>query len=322
MRQRKIIWYLLLTLVLSAFACNLPQTGSAPTSAPTDSGFQAPTQPAEQEAVEPSAMPGAQTTPESPAPGAAAPKDKELKLATTSILVGSGLIDQLLSQFQAKTGYQVELEKGGAGRAIKLGEKYVVDVLLVNEPGSEIKFIEDGNGRDRLPVMYTDYVIVGPASDPAGIKSAAKAKEAFKKIADAQALFVTRSDNLGDQGAETKLWKAAGVTPQGDWYVFSDQGPVGALKLASDGQGYSLTDRATFLENKDLLQLEVLYEGDELLRDYYHVVTVNPDRSPKINYPAAQALAQFLTSPEAQAIIQQIGVDQYGQPIFFPAGQP
>jgi tungstate transport system substrate-binding protein len=322
MRKRKTIWFLILTLVLSAFACNLPQPGSAPTPAPTDSGFQAPTQPGVQETVETSAMPGAQTTPESPAPGAAVPEDKELKLATTSTLVGLGMIDQLLSQFQAKTGYQVELEKGGAGRALKLGEKYVVDVLLVNEPGSEIKFIEDGHGKDRLPVMYSDYLIVGHASDPAGIKSVAKAKEAFKKIADAQALFVTRSDNLGTQGAETKIWKAAGITPQGDWYVFSDQGPVGALKHASDGQGYTLIDRATYLENKDQLQLEVLYEGDELLRDYYHVVTVNPDRSSKINYPAAQALAQFLTSPEAQAIIQQNGVDRFGEPIFFPAGQP
>jgi tungstate transport system substrate-binding protein len=321
MRKRKIIWFLFLTLVLSAFACNLPQPGSAPTSAPTDSGFQSATQPAVPEAVEPSAIPGAQTTPQSPAPGVASSDDKKLKLATTSILVGSGLIDQLLAQFQAKTGYQVEVEKGGAGRAIKLGEKYVVDVLLVNEPGSEIKFVEEGNGRDRLPVMYGDYVIVGPASDPAGIKNAAKAKEAFKKIADSQALFVSRSDNLGTQGAETKLWKAAGVTPQGNWYVFSDQGPVGALKLASDGQGYTLTDRATFLENKDQFQLEILYEGDELLRDYYHVVTVNPDRSPKINYPAAQALAQYLTSSEAQAIIQQNGVDKFGQPVFFPAGQ-
>jgi len=322
MRQRKTIWFLLLTLMLSAVACNLPQSGPASTPAPTDSGLQAPTQSAIVETAEPGVMPGAETTPEAPAPGVAAPENDKLALGTTSILVGSGLIDQLLGPFKAQTGYEIKVEKGGAGRALKLGEKYVVDVLLVNEPGSEIKFVEEGYGRDRLPVMYADYIIVGPASDPANIKTAAKAKEAFKKIADAQALFVTRSDNLGTQGAETKIWKAAGVTPQGDWYVFSDQGPVGALKQASDGQGYTLTDRATFLENKDQLQLEVLYEGDELLRDYYHVVTVNPDRSSKINYPAAQALVQYLTSPEAQAIIQQNGVDRFGQPIFFPASQP
>jgi tungstate transport system substrate-binding protein len=322
MGQRKTIWFLLLTLVLSALACNLPVPGSAPTAAPTDAGFQAPTQPAIQETVEPGATPAAQTTPQAPAPGAPAPENKKLTLGTTSVLVGTGLIDQLLGPFQARTGYEVTVEKGGAGRAIKLGEKYVADVLLVNEPGSEIKFVEEGNGKDRLPVMYADYVLVGPASDPAGVKGAAKAKEAFKKIADAKALFVTRSDNLGAQSAETKLWKAAGVTPEGDWYVFSEQGPVGALKQASDGQGYTLIDRATFLENKGQTQLEILYEGDELMRDYYHVVTVNPERSPKINYPAAQALAQFLTSPEAQAIIQQNSVDRFGQPIFFPAAQP
>ena len=193
MRKRKTIWFLVLTLVLSAFACNLPQPGSAPTPAPTDSGFQAPTQPAVPETVEPGAVPGAQTTPESPAPGGPSPENKKLTLGTTSILVGSGLIDQLLGPFKAQTGYEVKVETGGAGRALKLGEKYVVDVLFVNEPGSEIKFVEEGYGRDRLPVMYADYVIVGPASDPANIKTAAKAKEAVKKIADAQALFVTRS---------------------------------------------------------------------------------------------------------------------------------
>jgi tungstate transport system substrate-binding protein len=321
MGQRKTIWFLILTLVLSALACNLPQPGSAPTAAPTDTGLQAPTQPAGQGAVVTSAAPAAQSTPQPPAAGGASPDNEKLTLGTTSVLVGSGMIEKLLGPFQAKTGYEVKVEKGGAGRAIKLGEKYVADVLLVNEPGSEIKFVEEGNGKDRLPVMYSDYVLIGPASDPAGVKSAAKAKEAFKKIADTQSLFVTRSDNLGAQGAETKLWKAAGVSPQGTWYVFSDQGPVGALKLASDGQGYTLTDRVTFLQNKDQFQLEVLYEGDELMRDYYHVVTVNPDRSPKINYAGAQALAQFITSPEGQAIIQQIGVDQYGQPIFFPAAQ-
>jgi tungstate transport system substrate-binding protein len=323
MRQQKSIWLLILTLAFSMFACNLPQSGAAPTPAPTDSGFQIPTEAAGiQETVAPGETPAAQATSQPPSPVVSAGEDKELKLGTTSFLVGSGLLDQLLAQFQANTGYKVEVESGGAGRALKLGEKFVVDVLFINEPGSEIKFVEDGFGRDRLPVMYADYLILGPASDPANIKSAAKAKEAFKKIADAQALFVTRSDNLGTQGAETKLWKAAGVTPQGDWYVFSDQGPLGALKQASNGQGYTLTDRVTFLENKDQLQLEVLYEGDELLHDYYHVVTVNPDRSPKINYPAALAWAQYLTSPEAQAIIQQFGADRFGQPIFFPAGQP
>jgi tungstate transport system substrate-binding protein len=323
MLKRKAIWFLLLTLVLSAFACNLPQTASQPTAFPTDSGFQAPTQPASgQQEIEPATTPAAQATQAPVSPGAVPPELKKLTLGTTSFLVGSGLIDQLLSQFQSRTGYEVKVERGGAGRVLRLGEKSVVDVLLINDPGSEKKFIEDGFGRDRLLVMYMDFVIVGPAADPAGVKSAASAAEAFKKIAGAQAMFVTRSDTLGVQGAETKLWKAAGVTPQGSWYVASDQGPVGALKQASDAQAYALTDRVTYLENKDKFQLEILYEGDELLRDEYHVVTVNPDRSPKINYAAAQALAQFLISAEAQALIQQFGVDRYGQPIFFPAAQP
>jgi len=322
MRHRKTIWFLLLTLIFSAFACNLPQVTPAPPSAPTDAGFQVPTQASPQETAAPGVPPPAQNTSQPAAPGAIAADEKKLTLGTTTSLVESGLLDALLNQFRASNNYEIVIEPGGAGRVLRLAEKSVVDVLLINEPGSEKKFIDDGYGRDRLPVMYADFVIVGPAADPANIKSAASAAEAFKKIADAQAPFFARSNNLDIQGAETKLWKAAGITPQGAWYVTSDQGPVGTLKLASDDDGYSLTDRVTFLENKDKFKLELLYEDDELLRDNYHVLTVNPDRSPKINYTAAQALAQFLTSPEAQAIIQQFGVDRFGQPIYFPASQP
>jgi hypothetical protein len=167
MRNRKIIWFLLLTLGFSAFACNLPQTTPAPPAAPTDAGLQVPTQPGVEETIASGETPPAQTTPQPPSPGAAVGEDKELKLGTTSFLVGSGLLDQLLSQFQANTGYSVEVEEGGAGRVLKLGEKYVVDVLFINDPGSEQKFVEDGHGKDRLPVMYSDYVLVGPATDPA-----------------------------------------------------------------------------------------------------------------------------------------------------------
>jgi tungstate transport system substrate-binding protein len=318
MKFRKTIWLVLLTLVIGALACNLPQRAAAPAAAPTDAGFQAPAQTGEPETAPSEVTPAAQTTVPSAAPGAVAADQRKLTLGTTSSLVNSGLLDLLLAQFQANTGYEVKVEAGGAGRALRLGEKSVADVLLINDPGSEQKFIEDGFGKDRLSVMYSDFVILGPASDPAGIKSAASAAEAFKKIASTQANFFARSNSPDIQGAETKLWKTAGVSPEGAWYITSDQGPVGTLKLASDGNGYTLSDRATYLENKAQLQLEMLYQGDSLLRDAYHVLTVSPERSPKINYTGASALAQFLTSPEARAIIEKFGVDRFGEPIFFP----
>jgi tungstate transport system substrate-binding protein len=322
MRYRKTIWFLLLTLVFSAFACNLPQNTPAPPAAPTDSGFQAPTQTGVQETAAPGITPPAQTTSQPAAPGVPAAIDDELTLGTTSNLVDSGLLEALLNQFRASADYEIVIESGGAGRALRLGEKAVADVLFINEPGSEQQFIEAGYGKDRLPVMYTDYVIIGPAADPANIKSAASAKDAFQKIASSQANFVAPSDAMNAKGLENKLWKEAGITPQGSWYAVTSEGPAGTLKLAADRDGYALTERATFLENRDKIDLEVLYEGDPRLRDLYHVLTVNPDRSPKINYAAASALAQFLTSPEAKAIIQQFGVDRYGQPIFFPVDQP
>lgn len=322
MRDQRTVWFLLFTLLLSALACNLPQAALSPAGEPTDSGFQVPAQPGAQETSAPGATPPIQTTSQPAVPGSSGADENKLTLGTTSSLVDSGLLDALLNQFRASHNYRIVVEAGGAGRALRLGEKSVADVLLINEPGSEKKFIEEGFGKDRFPVMYADYVLVGPAADPAGIQGAASAAQALQKIASAQARFIAPADGMSAKGAETKLWKTAGVTPQGGWYTVTDQGPVGTLKLASDASAYALTERATFLKNKDKFNLEILYEGDELLRDYYHVLTVNPDQSTKINYPAALALAQFLTSPEAQAIIQQFGVDTLGQPIFFPASQP
>ncbi len=174
--------------------------------------------------------PAAQTTSQPAAPGAVAADQKKLTLGTTSSLADSGLLGLLLTQFQANTGYEVKVEAGGAGRALRLGEKSVADVLLINDPGSEQKFIEDGFGRDRQSVLYSDFIILGPAADQAGVQSAASAAEAFKKIAAAQASFFARSNSPDIQGAETKLWKTAGVSPEGAWYVASDQGPVGTLK--------------------------------------------------------------------------------------------
>lgn len=322
--QRKITYLApILALVVSLLACSLPSAATTPeaTPAPTDAGFQPPTEAAGSAPTPAETEPSAQESPVAPPAAGGEGIDKEITLASTESLAKSGLLGKLVDAFQNATGYRVKLELGGAGRAFRLGEKYVADVLLVNEPGSEIKFISDGYGKDRILVFHTDYVIVGPADDPAGIKGLPSAVEALKKIAGAQAKFITRNTESEVLRREKRLWADAGVNPSGDWYIPAvDAGMVGVLKLASDKKAYTLTDRATFLDNKGNLQLVILVEGDPALFDPYHVVTGNPDRSPKINAVVSQAFVDFLLSPQAQEIIAQFGVDTYGEPIFFADG--
>lgn len=329
---RKIqIFLLAIVMILAATACNMPFLAAdqpETTPAPTDAGFQLPTQPGE--TAQPPAettpaageKPGEQTTPAEPGGGQGT--DKRLTLASTDSLEKSGLLGLLVNTFMKNSNYEVLVETGGTGRGFRLAEKYVVDVLLVNDVGEELAFIKSGNGRDRAWIMHTDYVIAGPEDDPAGIKVAADAVDAFKKIAGSGAKFVTRGADSEVVTREKALWKKAGITPSGEWYVAAtDAGMVGTMKLASDKKAYTLIDRATFLENQSKFKLALLFEGSEDLFNKYHAVTVNPDRSPKINYAAAQAFIQFLTSPQAQEIIAQHQASQFGQPIFFPdAGKP
>lgn len=319
---------LVVILALSALACNIPFLASQPeaTPAPTDAGFELPTQEVDPgqapEATEPALMEtpeaGAVPPEESSEGGTVVEGDKRLTLATTDSLANTGLLDQLIGRFMEQTGYQIVLELGGAGRAFRLGEKYVADVLLVNNPGNEVTFVSEGYGRDRVRVFHADYVIVGPADDPAGVKGASDAVDAFKKIAGGSGKFVTRAVDAPEILLEKRLWGLAGITPSGEWYhTATDAGPVAVLKLASDKKAYALIDRVTFLQNLSGVSLEIVYAGDTALIDPYNVVTVNPDKSPKINYPAAQAFVEFLKSPAAQELIAQFGVETYGQPIYF-----
>jgi tungstate transport system substrate-binding protein len=183
--------------------------------------------------------------------------------------------------------------------------------------------MEGGYGKERLLVMHNDFIIVGPADDPAKIKSSANSKEAFTAIANAKAIFVSRGDDSGTNKAELTLWKSAGITPEGDWYIKTGQGMGDTLRIASEKAGYTLTDRATYLALKDTLNLTILYEGDAALLNIYHVITVNPDKWPKVNYAGALAFANWLVSPEIQKTIGDFGMDKYGQPLFFAdAGKP
>jgi tungstate transport system substrate-binding protein len=315
---RRNLWLtiLSLTLIASMLACSLPFGGASPTAAPTDSGVQPPTQEGEQPTGE-AITPGAPEETSQPAAPGAKPANNKLTVAVTTAIAQSGLLEQILPMFQNQTGYQIKLETGGAGRAFKLGEKGLIDVMLVDDPGGELKYIKDGYGKDRVLVMHSDFVLIGPADDPAGVKGASSAVEAFKKIASAQAKFVARGDDSAVSKAEANIWEKAGMTPGGDWYTKAEQGMEGTLKLASDKKAYCLTDRETYLKNKASVKLEILYEGDPDMFYVYHAITSDPAKSTKINEAGAQAFVQFINSPEIQAIIAQWGVTQYGQPIYF-----
>lgn len=178
-----------------------------------------------------------------------------------------------------------------------------------------------GFGEDRRTVMYNDFVIVGPASDPAGIKGDASALEAMKEIAASQSPFVSRGDDSGTNALELRLWKQAGVEPAGDWYIESGTGMGDTLNIANERQAYTISDRGTYLALKDRLDLPILVEGDRVLLNVYHVITLNPDNGPGINTTGGEAFAQFLLAPDTQAFIGSFGVDRFGQPLFTPCAE-
>jgi tungstate transport system substrate-binding protein len=251
------------------------------------------------------------------APEAAA--NPNIILATTTSTQDSGLLDVLVPMFQEQTGYTVQTVAVGSGAALKMGEEGNADVLLVHAPSAEKELMEAGWGKDRFLVMHNDFVIVGPAADPAGIKAAMTTPDAFKAIADSGSEFITRGDDSGTHKMELSLWDKTEVDPSGQaWYTDSGQGMGATLTIASEKQAYTLTDRATYLANKDNLDLEILFEGDAALLNVYHVITVNPDKWPKSNYDGAMAFSEFMVDPETQAVIGEFGMDKFGQPLFFP----
>jgi tungstate transport system substrate-binding protein len=259
--------------------------------------------------------------PESPIPEPtqpAAPVNPSMILATTTSTQDSGLLDVLVPDFQEKTGYTVKTVAVGSGEAIKMGQECNADVLLVHSPSAEKEFMDNNYGSDRHLVMHNDFIIVGPASDPAGIKGAPDVIQAFAKIAETQSPFISRGDKSGTNTKELAIWKAANITPEGDWYVESGQGMGSTLTIASEQEAYTLTDRATYLANKDNLQLENVYEGDPSLLNIYHVMVVNPANCSSVNNAGAIAFADYLVSPETQALIGSFGTEKYGQPLFTP----
>lgn len=248
----------------------------------------------------------------------AKPENPALILATTTSTQDSGLLDVLIPLFQEKTGYIVQTVAVGSGEAMKMGQEGNADVLLVHAPASEVTFMDEAYGADRFLVMHNDFIIVGPATDPAKILGKSVV-EALAGISENSATFISRGDDSGTHKAELKLWKAAGIDPAGQsWYQETGQGMGNSLTIASELGGYILTDRATFLANKVNLSLEIMVEGENALLNVYHVITVNPDKWPDTNYEGALAFCDFMTSSSTQELIAEFGVDKYGQPLFYP----
>jgi tungstate transport system substrate-binding protein len=254
------------------------------------------------------------------APAAAAqPKQKNIILSTTTSTQDSGLLDVLIPVFEKKTGYFVKTIAVGSGQAMAMGQKGEADVLLVHSPAAEKKFVAEGYGINRRLVMHNDYIIVGPKSDPAGIKGVKSAVEAFKKIAASNAIFMSRGDNSGTNSKEKDIWKAAGIKAEGQkWYQQTGLGMGQTLSVAAEKKSYTLADRGTYLALKKNLGLDILAEGDGILLNIYHVIEINPAKWPKVNAGGAKAFADFMVSGPTQKIIKTFGVDKFGSPLFFP----
>jgi tungstate transport system substrate-binding protein len=254
-----------------------------------------------------------------PTTAAQRPAQSEVILATTTSTYDTGLLDYLHPMFERATGYQVKTISVGTGQALALGERGEADVVLVHAPEAERAWMAAGNGTRRLLVMYNDFVLVGPADDPAGARGQ-PVVEALRRVAAAGSVFVSRGDNSGTHILERQLWQRVGTNPEGQrWYLAVGQGMGQTLNIASDRQAYTLTDRGTWLARRNTLELALLVEGDPVLRNLYHVMPVNPAKSPRINNAGAEAYADWLVSPEAQAAIEVFGRDRYGQALFVPA---
>jgi tungstate transport system substrate-binding protein len=200
-----------------------------------------------------------------------------------------------------------------------MGKKGEADVLLVHSQDAEKKLVAEGYGINRRLVMHNDYIIIGPPSDPAGIKGLKSGKKAFTKIASAQSIFMSRGDNSGTNAKEKAIWKAAGINPEKQkWYQQTGLGMGQTIAIAAEKKVYTLADRGTYLALKKNLGLDILVEGDAILLNIYHVIEVNPNKWPKVNAAGAKAFADFMVSRQVQGIIKTFGVDKYGSPLFFP----
>ena len=258
-------------------------------------------------------------------------QSSQVLLATTTSTRDAGLLDSLLPVFARQTGYRVKVIAVGSGQALEMGRRGDADVVLSHAPEAERVLADSGYFLHRRLVMHNDFLIVGPAADPAGLRGLSDAVVALRRTAAARATFISRGDRSGTHQRELQLWKQAGVTPPAGagvgvgvgWYIESGQGMAATLQMADEKRGYTITDRATYLAWRDKLQLVPQVEGDSLLYNVYHVMEVNPKNAPRVNTAGGKAFADFLVAPETQALIGAFGKSRFGQSLFVPdAGRP
>lgn len=253
-----------------------------------------------------------------------------LRLATTTSTEDSGLLEVILPDFEEEFNAQVDVVAVGTGQAIELGEAGDADVILVHARSREDAFVADGHGTARFDVMYNDFILVGPADDPAGIQGMELASDALNAIAETEAIFASRGDDSGTHSKERSLWEAAGLPSdiEADWYKSLGQGMGDTLRFANESGAYTITDRGTFLSQRDNLPNLVIMVGGESIEENadltlynpYGVIPVNPDKG-NINSDLANEFVEWITSVETQAVIAEFGSDTYGQPLFYADSQ-
>jgi tungstate transport system substrate-binding protein len=246
---------------------------------------------------------------------------KKIMLASTIGPIDAGIVGALEEAFTKKTGIAVEHTGAGTGQALKMAETGKYDLLLVHAKALEEKFVADGFGTKRYDLMYNDFVILGPAADPARIRGMKDSAAALKAISQAQAPFVTRGDKSGTHVKELEVWKKAGIEPQGAWYqVFADgaKGNAPTLAFTNEKQAYTVMDRATYITMKSKITLQVLVERDAILLNYITLIPVNPAKFPQVHHTEAMQFVDWLQGRDAQLIIRDFGKEKFGEPLFFP----
>lgn len=246
--------------------------------------------------------------------------NKTLLLSTTTSTENSGLLDFLHPIFTEETGIEVKTVAVGTGQALQMGKDGEADVLLVHAKASEEEFVAEGHGIERFDVMYNDFILIGPANDPAGISADAPKDilKAFQKIHDQKATFISRADESGTHKMELGLWKELGIEASGDWYVEAGQGMGAVIQMANEMGAYTLSDRATYLSMKNDLDLVIVTEGDTKLFNQYGIIAVNPEKNDKINNEAAEIYIQWMLSERGQQLIGEFGKDEFGEALFIP----
>ncbi|HQY90075.1 substrate-binding domain-containing protein [Caldilinea sp.] len=254
-----------------------------------------------------------------PAGGSEAAAPAKLILATTTSTQDSGLLDVILPDFEQQANADVDVVAVGTGQALQLGTDCNADVVLVHARAREDEFMANSDGSRREDVMFNDFVILGPASDPAGIQGMTDAGAAMSMIAEAQAPFISRGDDSGTHTKEKSVWKAAGIDPVGDWYISAGQGMGAVLTMANEQQAYTLSDRATYLARTlEGTELEILVEGDPVLFNPYGVIVVNPEKCTNVNTDLATQFVDWIVSVPTQELIATFGQEEFGQSLFTP----